>query len=386
MEDITINKTSFRDFIQKSYLVKINEIYNEINQSKITEYNRNDLCLIGSDLIQDILINRYYNNSNYLYFYNQKDPIIINNLSKTIKGKFGIISKEVFQLLYNDYNFTERELIKNGYYDKHLNKIYKKVNDSKAFSYYAGFNKLLIISKDDSALLILNPIDSIINQNNYIIGFILTSKKDHYINDKLYMKIISNELGLVNINKKLNNNIILDDSEENCNINENIKKIFSKIKKYIKDVEQDDMLLKIFVNLYYYENILKLKEKENPFKESQYYYIINNNWLNKFKLSNNYDKICKALKKYEEENKNNAIDYYKLSSYQCTIMMNYLNNEKFEFSNNYRENIKEIIKVEENYNNGFIIHERIIELIFGKINPCLDHFKEKNIKLIRCYI
>ena len=67
-------------------------------------------------------------------------------------------------------------------------------------------------------------------------------------------------------------------------------------------------------------------------------------------------------------------------------MMNYLNNEKFEFSNNYRENIKEIIKVEENYNNGFIIHERIIELIFGKINPCLDHFKEKNIKLIRCYI
>ena len=108
MEDITINKTKFRKFIQQSYLVKINEIYNEINQSKITEYNRNDLCLIDSDLINDILNNRYYNNSNYIYFYNQKDPIIINNLSKTIKRKFGIISKQILQLLYNDYNFTER--------------------------------------------------------------------------------------------------------------------------------------------------------------------------------------------------------------------------------------------------------------------------------------
>ena len=149
MEDIITNKISFREFIQQSYLVKINEIYNEINQSKITEYNKYDLCLIDSDLIQDILNNRYYNNSNYIYFYNQKDPIIINNLSKKIKGKFGIISKEILQLLYNDYNFTERELIKNGYYDKQLNKIYKKVNDSKTFSYYAGFNKLLIISKDN---------------------------------------------------------------------------------------------------------------------------------------------------------------------------------------------------------------------------------------------
>ena len=385
MEDITTNEISLKDLIQQSYLEKINEIYNEINQSKITEYNRNDLSLIDSDLINDILNNRYYNNSNYIYFYNQKDPIIINNLSKTIKRKFGIISKQILQLLYNDYYFTERELIKNGYYDNHLNKIYKKVNDSKTFSYYAGFNKLLIISKDDSALLILNPIDSIINQNNYIIGFILTSMKDHNTNDRLYKKIISNELELVNTNKKLNNNIILDDSEENCNIDENMKKIFSKIKEYKKDIKQDDILLKIFVNLYYYENILKLKEKENPFKESQYYYIINNNWLNKFKLSNNYDKICNALKRYDENNKNNDIDYYKLSSYQCTMMTD-LNNEKFEFSDNYCENIKEIIKVEENYNNGFIIHNRIIELIFGKITPCSDNFKEKNIKLIGSYI
>ena len=101
MEDIITNKISFREFIQQSYLVKINEIYNEINQSKITEYNKYDLCLIDSDLIQDILNNRYYNNSNYIYFSNKKDPIIINSLSKAIKRKFGIISKQVLQLLYN---------------------------------------------------------------------------------------------------------------------------------------------------------------------------------------------------------------------------------------------------------------------------------------------
>ena len=393
MEDITIKKNNIRECIKQRYLEKIKKISNEINQSKVTEYNKNDLCLIDSDLIKDILNNGYYISSNYAYFYNNKEPKIINNLSKKIKRMFGIISKEILLLLYNNYNFNDEDLINNSYYENHHNKIYKIVNDSETFSYYAGYNKLIIISKENSALLILNPIDSIINQNNYVIGIILTSMKDLNMNYELYKKIISNELGIVNKSnkiKKLYNNTILDDSEENYYINENIENILAKIIEYKKDIlykqKNNINILQISVNLYYYENILKLKEKENPFKESQYYYIINNNWLNKFKLSNNYDKICNALKRYDENNKNNDIDYYKLSNYQCTMMNDLQKNEKFEFSYNFSENIKEIMEVEENYNNGFIIHERIIELIFGKQTPYSGDFREKKIKLIGCYI
>ena len=376
-------RNNFKNLIQQSYSEKVNKIYNEICQSKITENNKEDVCLIGNDLIKDIFDNRNYFNSNNVYFSSKKCPKIINNLTKEIKGKFGIILKETFQLLYNDYDNTNKELYNNEYYE-----IYKIVNEPKTFNYYAGYNKLLIISKDHQALLILNPIDSIINLNNYVIGIIINSMKDPNKNPELYKQIISNELDLNNNNPNLNNNIILDDSEERFIKEENIKKIFEKVKEYKENIIlKNNNMMKIFVNLYYYENILKSKKNENPFVEYQYYYIINNNWLNKFKSSNNYDKICNALKRYDEKNnKNNDIDYYKLSDYRCTIFNDLLNNEKFEFSDNSYQNFNEMMKVEEHYNNGFIIHEKIIGLIFGKITPYSDNFREKNIKVIGCYI
>ena len=99
MEDMITTRNNFKNFIQKSYSEKRDEINEEICQRKITENNKKDVCLIENDLINDILDNRNYFNSNNVNFYNKKRPKIINNLTKEIKGKFGIILKETLQLI-----------------------------------------------------------------------------------------------------------------------------------------------------------------------------------------------------------------------------------------------------------------------------------------------
>ena len=78
MEDITTNEISLKDFIQQSYLEKINEIYNEINQSKITEYNRNDLCLIDSDFNEKKSSTFEPNYDNTFYYNGYGKTIFIN--------------------------------------------------------------------------------------------------------------------------------------------------------------------------------------------------------------------------------------------------------------------------------------------------------------------
>ena len=141
----------------------------------------------------------------------------------------------------------------------------------------------------------------------------------------------------------------------------------------------------IFVHLYYYEKLLKLKEQ--PFRDYQDYYIINNDWLNKFKTSNNYDKIFNVLKKYDEKNsKDNIIDYYQLRNYQYTIFNDLSNFLTVEISDNFNINIDELSKVNEYYNDGFIIHCKIIELISGQETPKSDNLTTKYIKLYGNYI
>ena len=385
MDDINVERNELYKYIQNDFNQLKNNIHNEICGRKITENQSKDICLIEHSFIRDILNKSNYFTSDYVFFSNNGEkPKIINNLSKDIKGKFGIITKNLLELLYNDYQYADEELINNGYYNYYYYKIYNNVNNSETFSYIAGYNKLLIISENSSALLILNPIDSIINHKNYVIGIIISSMKGKSYNTELYKQIILNELDLNNKNLGLKNNLIMDDSQENIN-DENIKKIIERIKKYKNTISFKNNIMGIFVHLYYYEKLLKLKEQ--PFRDYQDYYIINNDWLNKFKTSNNYDKIFNVLKKYDEKNsKDNIIDYYQLRNYQYTIFNDLSNFLTVEISDNFNINIDELSKVNEYYNDGFIIHCKIIELISGQETPKSDNLTTKYIKLYGNYI
>ena len=108
-------------------------------------------------------------------------------------------------------------------------------NESETFNYVAGYNKLIIIHENNNALLILNPIDSIIN-HNYIIGIILKDMKEKNHNIELYKQLISSDLDLDNYNNELKNNIIIEESEEDNNCYYDIKKILENIRLYKKSI------------------------------------------------------------------------------------------------------------------------------------------------------
>ena len=158
-------KSDFAKTIRDQITLISNKIKNEILQRQITENNENEFCLIEYDSIKEFrsFMNYCCKDFNYVYFYNEKEPKIINNLSKGIKNKFGIIKKDLLQLIYQDYKKAYELLLNNNPYKNFYLNVYNSVNDSETFNYFAGNNKLLIISKNNSALLILNPIDSIID-------------------------------------------------------------------------------------------------------------------------------------------------------------------------------------------------------------------------------
>jgi hypothetical protein len=140
--------------------------------------------------MKEIFRNENYNNRyRNVYFFSSKEPKLIDNISKEINEKFEIIKKDLLELIYGDCKSAYEELYKRGYYKLYYYyfKIYNIVSKAKTFNYLAGNNKLIIISENKSALLILNPIDSIINNNNYVIGIILkNNSSDLDYDNELY--------------------------------------------------------------------------------------------------------------------------------------------------------------------------------------------------------
>ena len=169
----------FKKMIEREYSQFKSKIKDEIQQRSVKINYYEKCCLIFNDFMKEIFKNENYNNrSRNVYFFSSKEPKLINNISKEINEKFEIIKKDLLDLIYGDYKSAYEELYKKSYYYKHhyyndYYKIYNIVKKAKTFNYVAGYNKLIIISENKSALLILNPIDSIINNNNYVIGIIL---------------------------------------------------------------------------------------------------------------------------------------------------------------------------------------------------------------------
>ena len=362
--------------IEKEYTQFKLKIKNEIQQKSIKTNSYEKCCLIYSDFIKEIFKIENYNRYGNVYFFSEKKPKLIINISKEINEKFEIIKKDLL-ILYE-----------NACYNNYKCKKYKIVNNARTFNYVAGYNKLIIIS-EKSALLILNPIDSIINNNNYVIGIIVKyNNSNHNYNNELYKLLITGDLDINNniTNLKLKSNLIVDESEENYKNNEDIRKILEKIKSYRRKILLNNNRILIFVNLYYYEKNLRQIEKDKAFKEFEDYYLINNDWLDKYKQDNNYEKISSILKKYEEKNKYNYFDYYNLNNYTFTFLNDLVDIIKLELSDILDVNLNEINKIEENFNKIFIMHKRIIQLILDDENIKKENLESKKVKVIGSYI
>ena len=397
----------FKKMIEREYSQFKSKIKDEIQQRSVKINYYEKCCLIFNDFMKEIFKNENYNNRyRNVYFFSSKEPKLINNISKEINEKFEIIKKDLLDLInsknifyefkleknvYGDYKSAYEELYKKSYYYKHhyyyndYYKIYNLVKKAKTFNYVAGYNKLIIISENKSALLILNPIDSIINNNNYVIGIILKhNNSDLDYDNELYKLLLTGNLNINNdiTNLKLKKNLIVDESENN----EELKNILEKIKTYKRKILLKKNRILIFVNLYYYEKNLRQTEKDKAFKEYEDYYLINNDWLNKYKLDNNYETNKNLLKKYYEKNMDNYYDYYKLKNYTFTILNYLVNNTKMELSDNCDIALNELNKIEENFNKSFIMHKGIIQLIFDNENIKQENLEPKKVKVIGTYI
>ena len=243
----------FKKMIEREYHQFKSKIKDEIQQRSVKINYYEKCCLIFNDFMKEIFKNENYNNRyRNVYFFFSKEPKLINNISKEINEKFEIIKKDLLELIYGDYKSAYEELYKKSYYYKHYYynndyyKIYNIVKKAKTFNYVAGYNKLIIISENKPALLILNPIDSIINNNNYVIGIILKhNNSDLDYDNELYKLLLTGDFDINSSfsNLKLKKNLIVNESENN----EELKNILEKIKTYKRKILLKKNRILIFV-------------------------------------------------------------------------------------------------------------------------------------------
>ena len=104
----------------------------------------------------------------------------------------------------------------------------------------------------------------------------------------------SNELNKQNKKEIIDNNnqIKVSDQIINENKNKENQKMQDNTPNPINNIDEGKELLKAFIYIYYYEKTLKEK---NIFNNNEKYYLINPDWLNKFKALYSYDKIKELL-------------------------------------------------------------------------------------------
>ena len=275
-EEININiieeeYNSFRDNLRK-------DLFN--NESFI----KNNYCYLVNKSWVDELKNcfKYYRNINNLCL-PKNNLHFINDISTVIKclkknKKFKLISEKLINIIYND-----------------------EFNNNSLVEYYAANNNLIIEFKNEKySLLIQGPLgDYQIEENLFLVR--LDQKN---INDLCQDLLIYNNF---------------DEYEQNGNIIPIIKFMNinseNKIKNndYLNIIKKD--LLKILIYIYYFEKLL-LENKKEIIKDYQEYYLINPDWMNKYKDYYNYRKIYEHLKQISDSN----INYYNLDTYIDSII------------------------------------------------------------------
>jgi hypothetical protein len=275
--------------IQKEFIHRIQS--NEITGS-LNEYY----------LIDDKTFETYFNNTidpNYTsndYIDYRFHPEIIYDISSAIKALKN----------YKKLKLVKKDLMK-SICDLNYLRYYKTV------SFYCGNNKLIIefVGKfTNNALLIVNPLDSIID--NSIYSFVIAFRTLNNCKENLYISLLNND----NIN--LNKNVVKNLQNNNIIINKNFDEYIEDINDMFPIEENGipdncfnfviDNILKIFIYIFYYEKTLSIS-KENFFNEDDFYFLINPNWLKRYKNFYDYNKLYKALEDYSNNKINNQINY-----------------------------------------------------------------------------
>jgi len=209
-------------------------------------------------------INPYNQNKYNILYIQKKIPKFIENFSSALEilknnKKIKLVKKDLLAALYHD----------------------NIIKCFKSFNFYCGNKKLLIEFNEKyscMALLILNPLDSIINNNMHL--YVIVFRTLNHMKQKLYASLFSQEFDLNYdiLNNLEYNNIIITKFNDYKNIDgmypiEESQKI--KRNNYFKD----NNLLTIFIYIFYYEKYLSIY-KENTFDENESYFLINPKCLN----------------------------------------------------------------------------------------------------------
>ena len=250
--------------------------------------------------------NKNDNELNSISILQKNIPNFINNISTAInclktKQKFQLINSQLIESIYNKNDLKSHKII----------------------TYYSGNNKLIIEFKDNNnkAILLLNPLDDI-NKKIYIV-----IKNDDQNN--LYEE-------LLNKNSEFYNELERNYKGENI----------IPFKIYIN-------IFELFLSVFKYEKSFSEK-KDNIFKTDEKYFLINSEWLNKFKQYYGYHHLIELINNKKKKNEN------------------------FDLNNN---------KALEEFINEIIINEKNLNSIINEeINPKTIKIDNNYLYYIDCYI
>ena len=360
-----MNEKKIFNATKECYYDFIENITNEIRKDEFS-YNHINCFLIEESWEKELKekINEYKdikkfdiqkNPDGSFIFWPEKDPIFINDIESAITSlkknkKLKLIDTNLIELIY-DENF---------------------LNSLRTINCFCGNNRLIIEFQENESndiLLVINPLDSILqnNCNSFIIS--LKASKNN-------KKEVYGELLFMNIN--INDNVAKD-LELSHRIIDGFYPSVSKVNIFLTEKNEiieynpkytfKDNILKIFIYIFYYEKSLTIF-KEKTFNKHQNYYIINPEWLNKYKEYYDYDEIYDILNENYDKN-NKKLNYNNFEGHIFTIKKFHLNNIKIKKNEKYEKiiNLPEIIprKIKK-YNlefceKYFIIHDKIIDMI-----------------------
>ena len=236
----------------------------------------------------------------------------------------------------------------------------------RSFNYYCGKNKLIIEFNENNSsnvLLILNPLDSIIDNNKYL--YVIAFKTFNDLKEDLYINLLNKGIDLTFdiMNNLQNNNIVLTKFNEFNYVDgmypiEENPKIQRNNFIFVKE-----NILKIFIYIFYYEKYLSIY-KDNFFDEKASYFLINPKWLNDYKDFYNYNKLFEALKYIS--NNNQSINYKNLNEFILSIanaLENIFERGKGGINIDYIMPKPSYINDISLYEKCFIIDEKIIDMI-----------------------
>ena len=298
--------TSLEEFylIEGSCIKELEGSFNGYN--KLERENKIDEIENFADFLPDFkFINDFSSVINYLKSDLNNDKI------------FKLISKNIFEYIYDEEYLKKQKCIK----------------------YYSRENKLLIEYKDEienKLILINDPLN------------------EYEITKRIY--IISNkpEKNRYSVYKLLEKNSFNNESEEK----------FSNITIIPYEIYYN--ILKLFTYLLFYEKDLS-KNKTEIFKDNEDYYLIDNEWLTKFKKYYEYEsfniKVLGKDVKVEYNNieqyfnydisisKKNILDYYKINLFDEIIDTTKIKSKEISLNNiDY-------------YLNSYIITSKIMDII-----------------------